>query len=138
MEPSSTATKKTSPFVLVIVITTLVLALTFIFLSFQAYWSDKFEDGSLNLTLGVALLAISTYLLFQTKRRPGEKELEIQPLNTTILCQKCGFKSVREFKRGDYVFKKMDEPCPKCNEKNLSISAIFREVREKTKRSVLG
>lgn len=137
MEPSNPATKKISPFLLVIVMITLVLALAFIYMGLQAYLGDKFEDGSLNLTLGMALLAISTYLLFQTKRRPLKKGLEIQPLNTTVLCQKCGFKNVREFQRGDYVFKEMDEPCPKCNEKTLSINAIFREVKEKTKRSII-
>ena len=137
MEPSNPATKKISPFLLVIVMITLVLALAFIYMGLQAYLGDKFEDGSLNLTLGMALLAISTYLLFQTKRRPLKKGLEIQPLNTTVLCQKCGFKNVREFQRGDYVFKQMDEPCPKCNEKTLSINAIFREVKEKTKRSII-
>ena len=137
MEPSNPAAKKISPFLLVIVMITLVLALAFIYMGLQAYLGDKFEDGSLNLTLGMALLAISTYLLFQTKRRPLKKGLEIQPLNTTVLCQKCGFKNVREFQRGDYVFKEMDEPCPKCNEKTLSINAIFREVKEKTKRSII-
>ena len=137
MEPSNPATKKISPFLLVIVMITLVLALAFIYMGLQAYLGDKFEDGSLNLTLGMALLAISTYLLFQTKRRPLKKGLEIQPLNTTVLCQKCGFKNVREFQRGDYVFKQMEEPCPKCNEKTLSINAIFREVKEKTKRSII-
>jgi len=137
MEPSNPATKKISPFLLVIVMTTLVLALAFIYMGLQAYLGDKFEDGSLNLTLGMALLAISTYLLFQTKRRPLKKGLETQPLNTTVLCQKCGFKNVREFQRGDYIFKKMDDPCPKCNEKTLSINAVFREVKEKTKRSII-
>jgi|SRR3990170_9106740 len=137
MEPSNPNANKISPFLLVIVMITLVLALAFIYMGLQAYLGDKFEDGSLNLTLGMALLAISTYLLFQTKRRPLKKGLEIQPLNTTVLCQKCGFKNVREFQRGDYVFKEMDEPCPKCNEKTLSINAIFREVKEKTKRSII-
>jgi DNA integrity scanning protein DisA with diadenylate cyclase activity len=137
MEPSNPNANKISPFLLVIVMITLVLALAFIYMGLQAYLGDKFEDGSLNLTLGMALLAISTYLLFQTKRRPLKKGLEIQPLNTTVLCQKCGFKNVREFQRGDYVFKEMEEPCPKCNEKTLSINAIFREVKEKTKRSII-
>jgi hypothetical protein len=136
MEPSSPNAKKISPFLLAIVMITLVLALAFIYMGFQAYLGDRSGDGSLNLAFGMALLAISTYLLFQTKKRPLKQGFEIQPLNTTVLCQKCGFKNMREFQRGDYVFKQMDDPCPKCNEKTLSISAIFREVKEKTKRSL--
>ncbi len=137
MEPSNPATKKISPFLLVIVMITLVLALAFIYMGLQAYLGDKFEDGSLNLALGMALLAISTYLLFQTKKRPLKQGLEIQPVNTTVSCQKCGFKNIREFQRGDYVFKQIGDPCPKCSEKTLSISAVFREVKEKTKRSIM-
>jgi predicted RNA-binding Zn-ribbon protein involved in translation (DUF1610 family) len=115
---------------------TLLLALAFIYMGFTEFISNRTDNGSLNLTLGVAILAISTYLLFQTKRRPTKLGTEIQPLNTTVKCQKCGFNNVREFQRGDYVFKQMDEPCPKCNEKTLSVAAIFREVKEKTKRSM--
>jgi len=116
---------------------TLVLALAFIYMGLQAYLVASVEDGSLNLALGMALLAISTYLLFQTKKRPLKQGLEIQPVNTTISCQKCGFKNIREFQRGDYVFKQIGDPCPKCSEKTLSISAVFREVKEKTKRSIM-
>jgi hypothetical protein len=137
MEPSNPATKKISPFLLVIVMITLVLALAFIYMGLQAFLGANVEDGSLNLALGMALLAISTYLLFQTKKRPLKQGLEIQPVNTTISCQKCGFKNIREFQRGDYVFKQIADPCPKCSEKTLSISAVFREVKEKTKRSIM-
>lgn len=136
MEPNANATKRISPFLLLIVMITLVLAFAFIYMGFTQFIGDDFNNGSLNLTLGVAILAISTYLLFQTKRRPMKRGIETQPLNTTLLCQKCGFKNVREFQRDDYVFKQMDEPCPKCNEKTLSVTAIFREVKEKTKRAI--
>ena len=127
----SAFTTKMSPFLLIIVIVTLVLALAFIFMGLQAYLGDKFEDGNINFTIGMALLAVSTYLLFQTKRRPLTQTPQQQPLNTTILCKKCGFKNVREFQRGDYVLKELDEACPKCNEKTLEINAVFREVKEK-------
>jgi hypothetical protein len=137
MEPSKPNANKISPFLLVLVMITLVLALAFIYMGLQAFLGANVEDGSLNLALGMALLAISTYLLFQTKKRPLKQGLEIQPVNTTISCQKCGFKNIREFQRGDYVFKQIADPCPKCSEKTLSISAVFREVKEKTKRSIM-
>jgi DNA-directed RNA polymerase subunit RPC12/RpoP len=50
---------------------------------------------------------------------------------STIECNKCGVKNVREFQRGDYIFKET-ERCQKCNEKML-ITAIYREVKEKEK-----
>lgn len=136
MKPNKTNANKISPFLLVVIMTTLVLALAFIYMGFQAYLGDQFEDGSLNLTFGMVLLAVAAYLLFQTKRRPVKVGVDSQPMNTTIICKKCGFKNIRKFQRGDYVLKKMDGPCPKCNEKMLEISAIFREVKEKTKRTM--
>ena len=136
MKPNGNATKKISPLLLVVVVITLVLALAFIYMGFTEFISNQVDNGSLNLTLGLAILAISTYMLFQTKRRPMKRGPEIQPLNTTVLCQKCGYKNIREFQRGDYILKQLDQPCPKCNEKGLSIGAIFREVKEKTKRAV--
>jgi hypothetical protein len=39
---------------------------------------------------------------------------------------------VRDFQRGDFVFKQTDQACPKDNEK-MTISAIYREVKDKEK-----
>jgi len=58
--------------------------------------------------------------------------IAMQPIITTIQCSKCGFKNIRDFQRGDYIFKETDQQCPKCNEK-MSIASIYREVKEKRK-----
>lgn len=83
------------------------------------------------LLLGFLGVALSTYVLFQTRRRLLRLRIEAPPITTTIECKKCGFKNMREFQRGDYVFKEV-EPCQKCDEKML-ITAIYREVKEKVK-----
>jgi hypothetical protein len=83
------------------------------------------------LLLGFIGVALSTYVLLQTRRRMMRLRIETPLINTTIECKKCGFKSIREFQRGDYVFKE-DGPCQKCNEKML-ITAIYKEVKEKEK-----
>jgi len=133
MEATIPMARRISPFLLVLIMITFVLSLAFIYQGFQDYLGNRADSGSLNLTIGVTTLAISTYLLFQTKRRVLRLGIQLQPLNTTLSCQKCGFKNIRDFQRGDYVFKQMEEPCPKCNEKSMSISSIFREVKEKAK-----
>jgi hypothetical protein len=51
---------------------------------------------------------------------------------TTIECKKCGVKNVREFQRGDYVFKEL-EPCQKCPDTKTMITAIYKEIKEKEK-----
>jgi len=83
--------------------------------------------------MGISILAISSYLWLQTRRRMLKLGMGMLPLNTTLECQKCGFKNVREFQRGDYVFKNTEDQCPKCNEKTMTIGSIFREVKEKEK-----
>jgi ribosomal protein L40E len=58
-------------------------------------------------------------------------KIEAPKVMTTVECRKCGSKSVREFQRGDFVFKELDS-CQKCDDKQL-ITAIYKEVKEKEK-----
>jgi len=85
------------------------------------------------LLIGFLGAAMSTYVLLQTRKRIKRLSIAAPSITTTIECRKCGFKNVREFERGDYIFKEVD-PCQKCNEKML-ITAIYREVKEKRKRT---
>lgn len=93
---------------------------------------DQFPDiGYVVLLFGFLGAAIATYTLVQMRRRLSKLKIVIPPVTTTIECKKCNFKNVREFQRGDYIFKEAD-PCQKCNDKML-ITAIYREVKEKEK-----
>ncbi|MHA2288124.1 MAG: hypothetical protein ACXABG_04990 [Promethearchaeota archaeon] len=59
-----------------------------------------------------------------------ERKDRFKQKNTTILkCEECKAKYPREFKEGDYVFKKLnDETCKECNRKaNLTIEEIYSE-----------
>ena len=59
-------------------------------------------------------------------------KIEIPKVMTTIECKKCGIKTVREYQRGDYVYKELDA-CPKCPDTKQIITAIYKEVKEKEK-----
>ncbi len=124
---SANSTTRISSFVLMIIFITLALSLTALILAINAFATDQIVSGWLML-IGFVGVALSTYVLLQIRRRVKRLKIEAPPINTTIECKKCGFKSVREFQRGDYVFKEVD-PCQKCNEKML-ITAIYREVKE--------
>jgi hypothetical protein len=125
------ATTRISSFVLLIIFLTLALSLTALILATTFFGQgDPIIAGYL-LLLGFIGVALSAYVLFQTRRRIMRLRIEASPIVTTIECKKCGFKSVREFQRGDYIFKQ-GEPCQKCNEKML-ITAIFKEVKDKVK-----
>jgi lysylphosphatidylglycerol synthetase-like protein (DUF2156 family) len=127
---ASAPTARISTFILMVVFVT--LALSFAALIFAVSILDQNTEAAWILVLlGFLGVAISTYVLFQTRRRLTKLKIIIPPVNTTIECKKCGFKSVREFQRGDYIFKEGDN-CQKCNEKML-ITAIYREVKDKEK-----
>jgi hypothetical protein len=129
----STTTARISSFVLMVVLVTLALSL--VALMFGVSVLDQNSEAAWILVLiGFLGVATSTYVLFQTRRRLAKLRIVVPPVTTTIECKKCGFKNVREFQRGDYMFKEL-EPCQKCNDK-MMITAIYREVKEKEKEKV--
>jgi len=121
------ASNKVSPFVLLIIILTLVLSLTALIIALEVIDTNQLAAGWLML-IGALGVVISTYVLFQARRRSSGQKIENLPIVTTVECKKCGVKTTREFQRGDYIFKEV-EPCQKCNDKML-ITAIYREVKE--------
>jgi len=133
MNRSVPVTSKVSPFLLAIIMITLLLSLISIYQGINEYLVGDSSTGSFYMSIGAVTLALSAYMLLQTRKRMLRlMSMEMQPLSTTLQCQKCGFKNVREFQRGDFVFKQTDQACPKDNEK-MTISAIYREVKEKEK-----
>ena len=110
-------TRKISSFSLAMILITVVLSVIALFLGLTIYESQDPTALSYML-IGFIGLAISAYLLLQTKRKPLQAAFEMPQVITTILCQKCGFKNIRDFQKGDYIFKET-EPCPKCNEKTM-------------------
>jgi Zn-dependent protease with chaperone function len=129
--PQNATTTRISSFVLLIIFVTLALSLTALILATTIYGQGNELVAGYLLLIGFLGVALSTYVLFQARRRILRLKIEVPPIVTTIECKKCGFKSVREFQRGDYIFKE-GEPCQKCNEKML-ITAIFREAKDKGK-----
>ncbi|NWF86740.1 hypothetical protein HXY32_02870 [Candidatus Bathyarchaeota archaeon] len=125
------ATTRISTFVLLIIFLTLALSLTALILATTFFGQDNKIIAGYLLLIGFIGVALSTYVLFQIRKRVLRLRIELPPIVTTIECRKCGFKIVREFQRGDYIFKK-GELCQKCNE-NMLITAIYREVKEKEK-----
>jgi hypothetical protein len=128
---STTTTARIPSFVLMIIFITLALSLTALISAVSFFTSGEEVIAGYLLLIGALGLAFSTYMLLQTRRRMSSLRIEVPPIMSTIECKKCGFKNVREFQRGDYIFKDV-EPCQKCTDKML-ITAIYREVKEKDK-----
>jgi len=129
---SSSTPARISSFVLLVIFITLALSLIALILAISAFNSNEIATYYL-LLIGFLGVALSTYVLFQTRKRIKRLSIKTPSVTTTIECRKCGFKSIRDFQRGDYIFKEVD-PCQKCNE-NMLITAIYREVEEKKRRT---
>jgi hypothetical protein len=129
-ENSSPATTKISTYLMMIVLIVLALAIVALIWAVQVLSSEP-DMAVFLLTIGSIAMGLSVYVLFQSRKRVASMKIEAPKVMTTVECRKCGFKSVREFQRGDFVFKDLDV-CQKCNEKMI-ITAIYKEVKEKEK-----
>jgi len=128
---TSDATSKISSFLNIIVLVVLALALVSLALAFNAFMEGEEIVAIYLVIIGFIALGLSTYVLMQSRSRAAAIKIETPQTLTTIECKKCGFKNVREFQRGDYVYKDLDK-CQKCDDK-LMITAIYKEVKEKEK-----
>jgi hypothetical protein len=130
-ENSSSATTKISTYLMMIVLIVLALSVVALMLSVNAFMVGNEAVAGYLLIIGFIAMALSVYVLLQSRKRIAGMKIEAPKVMTTVECRKCGFKSVREFQRGDFVFKDLDA-CQKCKDKMI-ITAIYKEVKEKEK-----
>jgi len=64
--------------------------------------------------------------MFQTKQGLGKVP---KPL-TYLLCLSCKTENSRPFKEGDYIFKEVEEKCPKCGSNHMIITGIYVKDEE--------
>jgi uncharacterized membrane protein len=128
---TSTA-NKISTYLMFIVLIVLGLSIVSLFSAVYAYTLGNELAAGFLVILGFFALALSVAVLYQTKMRSASMKVEAPKVMTTIECKKCGFKTTREFQRGDYVFKELDA-CQKCPDQKQMITGIFKEIKEKEK-----
>ena len=140
---TSASTKKIATYITMIVLIVMVLAIVSLLLAVYLTYAGSTATGSSKTgdysaagvlaIIGLIALTMSSFTLFQSRRQVAEMKIEIPKVMTTIECRKCGTKTVREFQRGDFVFKELDA-CPKCPGEKQMITAIYKEVKEKEKK----
>ena len=131
----STGNKISTTYVTFIVVIVIVISIAALVLAGYTYTVDQNLAASSPLAaIGLIAMALSVFILFQSRRQSVDMKLEIQKVMTTIECnnKECAAKTIREYQRGDYVFKDLDVPCAKCSGKQM-ITAIYKEVKEKEK-----
>jgi len=61
----------------------------------------------------------------------GREVGEVPKPLTHLICLKCKTVNSRPFKEGDYVFKEVEEKCPKCGHNRMKITGIYVKKAEK-------
>lgn len=124
--------RRYSPFLLIAILIAITLSISALYVAIDSIINQTDLSSSYSfLAIGFFGLAITAYILFQTRKRPIPEALKTPRVLTTLECKKCDFKNVRDFERGDYIFKE-DGPCQKCDDK-MTISAIYREEKKDNK-----
>jgi hypothetical protein len=131
---SAGATNKISSYVMFIILVVIVLSVASLFLAVNAYIIGDQLAAVVLAIIGLIALTMSMFLLYQSRRQTVEMKIEIPKVMTTIECNNkgCESKTIREFQRGDFVFKELDVACQKCSGRQM-ITAIYKEVKEKEK-----
>jgi hypothetical protein len=129
---SSQTTSRISTFVFIVVLAVYALSIVSIGLAASFYGDPSAPYVWIYmLVLGLVSMALASYVLLQSRRHVTSMKIVPPQVMTTVECKKCGIKNVREFQRGDYVYKEL-EKCQKCDDMQL-ITAIYKEVKEKEK-----
>ena len=131
MTDSVEPVRKVSSFLLVIILIAFILSLSALYIAVNSIidQTDILNSYSF-LLIGFFGLALSVYMLLQTRGKPMHVTLELPKVVTTLECPKCDFKNIRDFQKEDYIFKET-VPCQKCNE-TMRITAIYREAKKKS------
>jgi hypothetical protein len=127
----SSAPTKMSTYLLMIVLIVVALSIVSLIFSVSAFVEGNELVAGYLLVIGFLAMGLAGYVLFQSRKRVASMKIEAPKVMTTIECRKCSIKTVREFQRGDFVFKDLD-PCQKCDDR-MVITGIFKEVKEKEK-----
>ena len=130
MAESTNTVKKVSPFYLMLILIGFILSLSALYIAVDSLINQtETLDAYSWLAIGFGGLALSAYMLLQTRAKPMHNVLELPRVITTLECPKCDFKNIRDFQREDYIFKKAG-PCQKCDD-TMTITAIYREEKKK-------
>ncbi|MDQ1280528.1 MAG: hypothetical protein QG670_1791 [Thermoproteota archaeon] len=118
------------PIFLIFVVGIFLFSIYYLYDAVTAFFNGS-ANASFQLFLGLFGFATSFLALAQFLKRLTMTPPPVPKILTTVECKNDGFKNVRPFAKGDYVFKTV-ENCQKCNEP-MMITAIY--VEEPPKKS---
>jgi hypothetical protein len=128
------ARRTSNPMLLVMLVIALVMLALAIHQLYSAYSytvSGYPEQASYPAFVGLIGVIAASYMLLQLRRRRIWSPTTELSVKSTAECGNCGFKDIRKFREGDYVFKPSD-PCPKCNSTTMVTSIYYEEEKKKS------
>ena len=78
----------------------------------------------------IGLIIMSFGFALLNSGKPKEEKAP-PPTVTEIRCNDCDFKEIRDFKKGDYILKPVEDQCPKC-QTGMTIEGVYI-IREEPK-----
>jgi len=129
---SSDLNKGRTYFYIVILFSLAVLAysLWILYDSYTAYLEGRTGNFYMGLVIGAIGIGLAISSLTTLRKRIIMIQT-MEPRTVTVeFCNKCQYKKIRKFKKGDYVHKKTKK-CPQCGT-NLVISEIYVEAKKKS------
>ncbi len=119
---------------LAVVVVIGIFSLFSLYMGFRAFGSENPENSTYYIIIGTAGFAVIGYMFFRTKAITTTRRKSDAPkvdVVTILECPSCNLKRVRDFKRGDYVYKD-DEPCTRCDG-TMVITGIHKRAEAKKK-----
>lgn len=109
----------------------IVIVLT-IFSFFSAYYAYVRGAEQSSILIYVVTGVLGLMVLFSLanqilRRYKAVKKAHARVVVTVEECESCKFRSIRRFQQGDFIFKKIDKECPRC-QSPLVVTAIYRRA----------
>ncbi len=118
------------PLIILLVIAGGMLSISvyYLYSAWIAFQRNDISTATYYSIIGGTGIVITFYTTFIARKRSTIKK-ETQSIVTTTECPNCGYKTVKKFSKGDYVFKTATN-CEKCNQPML-VTAIYAEEPNK-------
>ncbi len=115
---------------LILTVGMLVIAVYYIAEALVLLQGGADESALFQLALGVFGVGVASYMFLRFRRRVTLIRQALPPTVLTVIeCPTCGLKSLRNFMRGDFVFKAVED-CRKCSAA-MVITGIYAEPEKK-------
>jgi len=121
------------PLIILLVIAGGMLSISvyYLFSAWAAFQRNDITTASYYSIIGGTGIVITFYTTFIARKRSTIKK-ETPSIVTTTECRNCGYKTIKKFSKGDYVFKTAAN-CEKCSQPMLITSIFAEELNKQSK-----